>query len=302
MSLALHRLLPDRGPTSGGNLVRLVGDGFSPRLAVCFGALPPQVTRAFAHHGAFVADLTAPPHPAGPVDVSITALDAAGAPLPETIVAPRAYAFETTDLLVDADLTRICRAIVQFLRRDLLVNTHLAVHVDVDPATLDLADPAGPLRVTPIATLPSVILSGPALRPSGPYRSWVPTFAPVDGDTVLAVGPATIVDLAFTLTGASRSVAELLTLFAATRRCVARTSWLTMPRDPNDGAAGTVRWDLDADADWRTQIPGGESVHLFTGGLVVRGVALDEGLATDRVPRAAAPSLTLTSLPAGGTP
>lgn len=302
MSLALHHLLPNRGPTSGGNLVRLVGDGFTPRIAVRFGALPAQVTRTVAHHGAFVADLTAPAHPAGAVDLSITALDADGAPSPDTNVVPGAYTFEAPDLLVDADLTRICRAIVQRFRRDLLANTHLAVHVDVDPATLDLADPTGPLRVTPIATLPSVILSGPTLRPSGPYRSRGSTFAPADDDTVLALGPATIVDLAFTLTGASRGVAELLTLFAATRRCVARMPWLAMLRVPDDATAGTVRWDLDPDGDWRTQIPGGEGVHLFTGGLVVRGVALDEGLATDRVPRAVATALTLTAFPAGATP
>ena len=302
MTLDLHRLVPDHGPTSGGNLVRLVGDDFSQRIVVRLGALPPLVTRAFAHHGAFVADLLVPAHPAGPVDVTITNLDAVGVPLPDVVFASHAYTFEAPDLLGDAELTRICRAIVQLLRRDLLVNTHLAVHVDVDPAVLDAADPTGPLRLTPIATVPSVIVSGPALRPSGAYRTTAPTVARVDLDTVRALRPSTIVDLAFTLTGASRSVAELLNLFAATRRCVARTPWLTMPRDPDDPAAGVVRWDLDPDGDWRTQIPGADGVHVFTGGLVVRGVALDEGLATDLVPTTTAVPLATAPLTSGVAP
>jgi hypothetical protein len=300
MTLALHQVLPNHGPTSGGNLVRLVGDAFTQRLSVRLGALPPLVTRAFAHHGAFVADLLVPPHPAGAVDVAITTLDAVGVPLPDVVVAPRAYTFDAPDLLGDADLTRICRAVVQLLRRDLLVNTHLAVHVDVDPAILDAADPTGPLRVTPIATVPSVVVSGPALRPSGPYRSTAPAVARVDAETVFALRPATIVDLAFTLTGASRSVAELLNLFAVTRRCLARTPWLVMPRDPDDATAGTVRWDLDPDGDWRTQLPGADGVHSFTGGLIVRGVALDDGLATDLVPLAA--SVQLATAPLAFTP
>ncbi|SDY37368.1 hypothetical protein SAMN05444383_1605, partial [Myxococcus xanthus] len=48
-----------------------------------------------------------------------------------------------------------------------------------------------------------------------------------------------------------------------------------------DASRGTVRWEMDADGEVRTQLGSRDDVRAFTWGLVVRGFDVDEGLPLD---------------------
>jgi hypothetical protein len=72
-----------------------------------------------------------------------------------------------------------------------------------------------------------------------------------------------------------------INLMAAVATFLNRNRWLELPRDPEDATLGTVRWEMDADGELRTQLQGKDDVRAFTWGLVVRGFDVDEGLPLD---------------------
>jgi hypothetical protein len=276
----VHRIEPSVGPTVGGNVVRVAGIGFAPRVRVRFGDSPARVVRAWVHAGLWTLDIDAPSHDAGSIDLVLENLDAVGMPVPgEATTARGAYEFERPQLVHEADLARLMRTLVRAVKREVLANVHIAVHVDHEDT------PTDGLRITTMATVPSIVLSGPSVRPSPAYRSADPIDAPRTGGDVLRHRQRLTRDLAFTITGASRSTTELLALFTAAGQFVARNPWIPMLRDPARPELGLVRWDVDPEGDWRTQIPGTDGVHAFTAAFVVRGFDLDEGLARERVPR-----------------
>jgi len=125
----------------------------------------------------------------------------------------------------------------------------------------------------------------------------VPGFA---GPELLRRRPAYTVDLVFTLTGASERTAELLNLMAAVATFLNRNRWLELARDAGDPSKGTVRWELDADGEFRTQLAGRDDVRAFTCGLVLRGFDVDEGLPLDRT-KALAGAADVLAGPGGGS-
>lgn len=67
--LSLGSVSPDAGPTSGGTVVTIVGNGLSTNAAVLFGGSLAVGVPTLANGGLVV---TTPPHNAGPVDVTVT--------------------------------------------------------------------------------------------------------------------------------------------------------------------------------------------------------------------------------------
>src|SRR5262245_53883310 len=90
---------PSRGPTSGGNLVRILGDGFSPLVAVRFGNVSAGIVRAFAHQSRMVVDVLAPGADEGVVDIRVQNLDGVGAPVDAPAVATNLYTYERPTLV-----------------------------------------------------------------------------------------------------------------------------------------------------------------------------------------------------------
>jgi hypothetical protein len=293
MTPSIVSIDPPLGPTGGGNLVRITGDGFASRVQVRFGDAPVAGAIGVAWNGQMIADVAAPAHAPGAVDVAVQNLDDRGVPVDAPAIAPNTYQYEHPSLLADADLTRLVRTVVQVLRRDVLDNAHLAVNVDFDDT------PQDPTRTTALARVPSLTVSGPSLSRSTRYGTSHPVDVQRGGETIRH-RPARVADLTFTLTGASRSVPELLNLLAAASRFVARTPWIGMRRDPDRPELGSVRWDVDAHGDWITQIPGEGGVHTFTGGFVIRGFAVDDGLPVERLRGVDAVALTSGALRAQG--
>jgi len=271
----LTRISQDRGPTSGGDIVRLSGTDLSERIAVWFGGAEAQVLRVVRLSSTTFADVRTPAHVAALVDVVAWNLDAEGLPIAsERSVLAQAYRYLRTPLTTEATLTRVVRAMLQALKRDVLENTTITVSVDYQEPVDDEGAPAV------IARVPSLVLSGPTLRENRFYRTVEPTEQVVLGEhgpEIRKRRPPFTADLTFTITGTSASTVELLNLMSAVVTFISRNHWLSVPRDPDD-TSELVRWELHADGEMRTKLASTDGTRAFTAAVIVRGVDIDEGL------------------------
>lgn len=108
---ALTSINPASGPTSGGDIVRLAGTGFAPKVAILFDGAPAEVLSVREEAGVFLADVRTPAHLEGTVDVLLRNLDVDGVPVPgeETVLAG-AYRFLRPRIVTESDLTRLVAA------------------------------------------------------------------------------------------------------------------------------------------------------------------------------------------------
>ncbi len=170
------------------------------------------------------------------------------------------------------------RQLLRELKRQVLANVSTTISVDYDDTVVD------GLNVIALAKVPSLVLSGPTLRPNRFYSANVlheDLVAGTTGPEMVRRTPPYTADLGFTLTAASDRTAELLNLMAAVATFLNRNRWLKLPRDPENESLGTVRWEMDAEGEFRPQLAGKDDVRAFTCGFVVRGFDVDEGLPLD---------------------
>jgi len=291
-------LQPPQGPAGGGDLVRLVGAGFAARLQVLFDGTPVQVLSVRDEAGVFVADLRTAAHAPALVDVVVQNLDAVGLPVAgETVLLAAAYRFVRPELARESDLTRLIRTLLQALKREVLTNTSLTVSVDYDDTVLD------GLNVVALAKVPSIVLSAPRIAENRFYSTNALQEVVVQGPTgpeIQRRRPAYTVDLAFTITLTTDRTVGLLNLTSAVARFLNQNRWVEMARDPDDPAAGTVRWEMDPDGDYHTRIDGPGDVRVYACSFLVRGFDMDEGLALDRGRAVTQPQLATTPVPPGG--
>ncbi|NOJ92308.1 IPT/TIG domain-containing protein [Corallococcus coralloides] len=294
---SLTSVTPSSGPTSGGDILRLAGTGFAARVAVRLGGLRAEVISVREEAGAAYVDVRTPAHEVGTADAELLNLSADGCPIPgEAVVLPGAYRYLRPRVTKEADLTRLVRTLLRELKRQVVANVSASVSVDYDDSVAD------GLNVIAMASLPSVVLSGPVLRESRRYSTNVLHEDVVQGPSgteLVRRRPAYTVDLAFTLTVASERTAELFNLMAAVATFLNRNRWLSMARDTEDASRGTVRWEMDADGEARTQLGSRDDVRAFTWGFLVRGFDVDEGLPLDIGKAVAGTHLETDSLPGG---
>jgi hypothetical protein len=256
-----------------------MGAALAPGVEVRFGDITATVVSLREEAGASILQVRTPAHAEGVVDVRVQILDPAGAPIAGAVATlPTAYRFQRARIVREADLTRIVRALLRELKRQVLENVSLSVATDFDDTPLDGFD------VTAIASLPSLVLTGPRLRENRFYSTNEAVEEVVAGPTgpeIQRRRPPLTVDVAFAITGASDRAVELINLMAATATFLNRNRWLVLDRDPLDAGAGTVRWEMDADGEVRTDLDGKGDVRAFGWGLVIRGVDVDEGLPLD---------------------
>jgi len=275
----LSAVVPAVGPSSGGDLVRLQGVGLGERLLVAFDGRPATVVSVHDDGSHTFVEVRTPSHEPGLVDVEVHNLDGTGAPIPgEHAVLPQAYRYERPAVVREADLTRLVRQVLRELKRQVVANVSATVSVDYDDT---VADGQG---IIAMAKLPSLVLNGPTLRQNRFYSANVPHYDIVgspEGLQAVRRKPPFTVDLVFGVTAASARTAELFNLMGAVATFLNRNRWLELPRDPADPGRGSVRWELDADGDFHTQLTSRDDVRVFTCGLVVRGFDVDEGLPLD---------------------
>ena len=152
----LASLAPTAGPASGGDLVRLFGASFAPRLMVRFGERPAVVLGSREDAGRSIADVRAPAHDSVLVDVVVQNLDEDHLPIPgELAVLAGAYRFLRPAVARESDLTRAVRQLLRELKRQVLANVSATVSVDYDDNVVD-----GQSLIA-MAKVPSLVLSGP---------------------------------------------------------------------------------------------------------------------------------------------
>ncbi|MBN2196404.1 MAG: IPT/TIG domain-containing protein [Polyangiaceae bacterium] len=295
----LTSVSPSAGPASGGDLVRLRGTAFAGRVAVRFAGQAATVVAVREEAGASVADVRTPAVDPTTADVELENLDTEGVPVPgELALLPAAYRFLRPAVARESDLTRAVRQLLRELKRQVLANVSATVSVDYDDNVVD-----GQSLIA-MAKVPSLVLSGPTLRPNRFYSQNEPHVDVVPGalgpELVRRKPPATV-DLVFTITAASERTAELFNLMAAVATFLNRNRWLVLLRDPNDPELGSVRWELDADGEFRTQLASRDDVRAFSCGFVVRGFDVDEGLPLDASAFVLDPELQLRAFDGGAS-
>ncbi len=260
--------------------MRLIGAGFAGQVAVTFGEAPAEVLNVHYEPGLSIADVRTPTHPQGTVDVTLQNLDTTGSLIPgEETVLPGAYRFLRSRLAQETDLTRLVRALLRELKRQVLSQASMTVAVDYRDRE------AGEMEIVSVAEIPSLVLSGPRVSENRFYalnegrEDVVPGPA---GPELARHRPTYTVDLAFTITAVSDHTVELLNLMAAVGTFLNRNRWIELPRDPAAPELGAVRWEMDPDGDFRTRLDGPDDIRAFSCGLVIRGFDLDEGQTRDR--------------------
>ncbi|MFH0902225.1 MAG: IPT/TIG domain-containing protein [Pseudomonadota bacterium] len=308
-------LSPSSGPSSGGDVVWLRGTGFAENVAVLIGGVAAEVLRRFqirTNHGDEDGQDSAdgsdgqlclaartPRHAPGTADLVLRNVDGNGVSIPgEETSLPAAYQFARPPIAGEADLTRLVRALLRELKRQVIENVSMAVALDYDDT------PADGLSIVAVAKLPALVLSGPRIAENRFYSSNVLAgdVAGSSAGEVVRRRPPFTVDLGFTITGTSDRTVELLNLLAATARFLNRNRWLELDRDPDCPAKGTVRWEMDPDGDIRTKLDGEGEVRVFTCGLLVRGFDIDEGLPADIGQAVTETSLDVGAIAPGGNP
>ncbi len=284
----IQKISPRKGPTSGGVLIRITGEGIGEHAAVFFGDLQAEVLVIQKNGPVATVEVRAPALPPGVVSVTLENLDASGKPITgELVTIEGAFQYLRPRLAQEADVTRLVRKLLKELKKQILQNTSMAVAVDYDGTLID------GIQVAALSTLPAVVLSGPRLRPNRFYSTNEIQECLIREPTqnIVRCHPPFTVDLAFSITVASDHTVELLNLMAAVVTFVNRNPWIEMLRDPEDKSAGAVHWELDSEGEIRTHINDAEGVHAFSWGLIIRGFDIDEGMPFD-ISRAVGQMLT----------
>jgi hypothetical protein len=212
----------------------------------------------------------------GVVDVVVRNLDDVGAPLPgEEAIFPGGFTYARPPLTTESDLTRLVRAVLRELKRQVIDNVVLTVHTD-------FAEEGGDeLHLAEVASLPALVLVGPELAENRFYSLNSRPEAPEGSGLFARYRVPHTVDLGFTLVGASDHTVELLNLLAATELFFHRNKFIEMDRDAANPAGGRVRYELDLtpNGDFKvTSQPNESNVRSFSGAYTLRGFDF-EGLA-----------------------
>ena len=259
--MELLRLQPTQGSTRGGDLVQLQGFGFSAHSQVLFDSLPATVIGVAADGSSI--DVRTPEHQAGLVNVTVTGQQS-------QVMKVAAFAFLRPQLTQESDLTRLVRVLIQSLKRQVLQNTGISMSIDYRGMTHDS------VHVVELAHLPALVLTGPRMRENKLFAN--PQLQECSaGHETIYFRSAYTVDLFFTLTGASQSTGELLNMMAAAASYLHLNRWINLPRQSGDPSE--LRWEMDPEGEFHTQLDGVDDVRAFTCSFVVRGFDIDAGVA-----------------------
>jgi hypothetical protein len=179
----LIAITPATGPSGGGDLVRLRGTGFTERVQVLFGGVAATVLNVRAAGGESFADVRTPVRIPGAADVVLRNLDPDGVPVPgEEATLTAAYRFLRAPIVREADLTRVVRALLRELKRQVIENVSASVALDYDDT------PSDGLNVVAMAKLPSLVLSGPRLVENRFFSANEPHEDPAPRDRSFSAG------------------------------------------------------------------------------------------------------------------
>ncbi len=259
---------PLRGMTLGPDLLRVRVRHAAPQLAVAIDARPAAPCARVDTPPDSVIWLPLPPRRReDALRLVVQNLSPAGVVLPMARAEWDGCVLGASDAAItgEGQLARITRALIGVLGSYAATTARFAHVVDLDAAD--------GVRMVPVGDGPALTISGPRpelARIASVARPTVETILSADGTQRIERTTGVGLDLLYEVTGAARNGAELLALLAGVATFLARTRWLELPRDPRTAHSPIVRWDLDADGAFQSQITAG--VHTFRVGLRVRNV------------------------------
>lgn len=280
-------LTPAFGHTGGREMVRLDGTGFRlPAPPPSSGPVPaaaPTVRVELNGKAAlrvlvvsssllyFVSPIQDP----GLQTVVLRNLDDDGVPIPGE-VATRVDGFEfrlppLTGAANESVLSRVCRHLIQEVKRQVLPNTVLTVSVDYDPEVEDAKNYIN------AATLPALGFIGPGLQRNRVNSTNVRGEERPSSVEFLQRRPPRTHDATFQVVGMADSTLTLLNLMAAFQLFVDRNPYLEMLRDAADASKGVVRYEFDFAPGGDLQATGAaeaSDLRSFRGTVYVRGIEL----------------------------
>ena len=291
----ISAVTPPSGHTGGRNLVEITGTGFklwtipppgpgiepppTPTVEVLFGGEEGtevaviSATRLLVRVPSSPIPVATPAYGAGAVSIIVRNLDALGVPIPgETVTQPAAYTYDRVQLAAESDLQRLCRTLIQELKKQVITEVAISVHTDWDP------DPADLENVVGLASLPGIAIFGPNLVPNRTYSKNGITYRPTVGvESNVRRSPGTD-DVTFSITGVSEIKAEAINLLAEVRGFFENNRWIQMLAVPSDVAQGYVRYELHLDpAGLRWEPSDGKSnLRSFSGNFLLRGFDIED--------------------------
>ena len=212
-------------------------DNDSPTVRVSFGAAASQRVVVVNHALMYVLVPTTALDGAGTVDVTVENLDDDGVPIPgESVTKTLAFTYLQTSFTQDSTLVRVVRKFIRELRRQVLRNTTIAnTHTDYDAATGDT------FNLTELQELPSLVIIGPELDKY--TQPDIMIYTDSFGVKTQQRQPL-YADLSFQLVGAADRHVVLLNLQSALVTFIQRNPFLIVDRDPDDPAAGQLKFEL----------------------------------------------------------
>ena len=263
---------PTRGTTLGGELLRVEVRNLAPHAVLKIGSriVEPQA-REVRSDGA-VLWVALPPRLSEGAVLVVQNLTPAGAAVLGEQDEWDGLLLQRADLTGEGLLVRLSRALLRALKAYAAPTARISVAIDFD------ADAGDGVRMVPVADTPALTVSGPRLElnrlyaPDQPLRE---TLVTPEGLRTVERTAAMTVDLVYDVTGTSRAAIELLNLMAGLSTFLSRTRWLELVRDPDDPGSELVRWELDVDGPFQSQLGGRDGVQVFTTRLRVRGVTTD---------------------------
>lgn len=280
MALTISAITPNTGRTGGRYVVAIEGTGFAlpavytgggvaptppPSMRVLFGATPALRVDVLSDSRLSVLVPAVDP---GSVVVSLSNLSDVGAVV-ETATLAGGFTFKRPDLTQTAQrssIVLVVRALVQGLRREVLENTVVMIHTDFD------GSPADGLDITTLTKLPAIVLAGPTLRTNRLYALNNQRVVPVGNGDVQSELHRTPVtkDLIFSLTVASTSTQELLTLMPEIESYFARNIHLDV---------GDVRYEMHRQFNNDFSVtgkPSRDNLRQASMSFAVRGVDIED--------------------------
>lgn len=245
-------ITPDHGPAGGLSTVRIYGTNFRlytpPAYGPVHGPAPSRVRVSFAGVwspsvsvlSATELEVVTPEYPGDveqavfpAVDIVVENLTDAGVPIAgERVSAPGAYTFEREALrrpaqAPESPYVRITRAVLQLVKRQVLLNAGPHVHTDYSVDGISLAP----------ADVPSIHVVGPDVTEDdyGWENEPIEEIQP-DGSVLVYPNPM-MHQFSYDLVGHSDSWPELLSLQAAFRKFPWNNAWLVIPGDVPAGSA-----------------------------------------------------------------
>ncbi len=293
---------PTKGPTGGRTIVEILGTGF--RLPVLppptgFVGGDPEISVQVIIGGRRAVNVqvvsperlfaTTQSRDPGLFEVVVRNIDSNGDPIPgeeARIDDAYMYARPRLDALAESDTVRLCRTLIRELQRQIHPNVAITTATDYDSDTADLSN------FVEIAELPQLILIGPEFAENRFYTNNEPIEE--DPDTITAeLGIRRfprVVDVNFSLIGATDNMTELLNLLHVIQSFFNRNKDLSILRnapagDPNQAwpvdpdPEDLVTYELDIQPGQQfgvTNTPNNSNLRTLSGAFLIRGFEIED--------------------------